>query len=62
MMPKFDLREADLERQDDDGILCRTCTAPADPEYEPHCMPCGLYWADCADGLWDDDVEWVEGE
>lgn len=57
-MPRVNLQEADLERQDDDGTFCRSCRAPAEGD-GPYCVPCGDYWAECDAGLWDDiDEEW----
>jgi hypothetical protein len=51
-MGKVDLRKAEMEREEDDAIMCRTCNAPAEDEWEPHCRSCGMYWQDCANGLW----------
>lgn len=52
-MPKFSIDEALAEKVDDDATFCRSCTAPAE-EGSPYCMPCGSYWEDCMNGLWDD--------
>lgn len=43
MMPKIDLRQADLEREDDAKIMCRSCHFPAIGE-GPYCGPCKDYW------------------
>jgi hypothetical protein len=56
-MGKVNIREAELEREDDDAIMCRTCNSPAEDEFEPYCMSCGMYWRDCINGLWDDAVQ-----
>jgi hypothetical protein len=53
-MPKFDIRKAELEKQEDDAVGCRTCSAPAHEQYEPYCMSCGIYWKDCDEGLFAD--------
>lgn len=53
-MAKIVLREADIERQDDDETFCRSCNSPAEEGFEPFCFICGSYWKDCADGLWQD--------
>lgn len=53
-MPKINISEALLEKDERDGDLCRTCYSPAEEPYEPYCMHCGLYWEDVENGLYDD--------
>ena len=38
-----------------DGLVCVTCTAPADDEADGYCMACRSYWDECSRGLWNDD-------
>jgi hypothetical protein len=52
-MPKVSLSEALAEKEEDDAITCKTCNAPADDEYAPYCMSCGIYWKDCGNGLYE---------
>lgn len=56
-MGKINIRQAEIEREDDATIMCRTCNSPAEDEWEPYCMSCGMYWQDCINGLWDDAVQ-----
>jgi rubrerythrin len=46
------LREA-LDDVEEQAWQCRTCTAPFDDEHKPYCRHCGMYWQDCANGLWE---------
>ena len=57
--PQFDPRDAVLEAQEARRWSCASCDAPIDPdntEHPNHCWPCGSYWEDVANGLWDDPV------
>ncbi|WP_425099149.1 hypothetical protein [Tropicibacter sp. S64] len=53
-MPRVDLRSAIAEKEERDGDICRSCSASADPEWEPYCFQCGSYWRDVDDGLFAD--------
>lgn len=52
-VPKINISDALLEKEEHDSVTCKSCTAPAVEGYEPYCMSCGMYWQDCANGLWD---------
>ncbi|KGM86752.1 hypothetical protein rosmuc_03045 [Roseovarius mucosus DSM 17069] len=54
-MPKIDLRQALAEAEERQGDLCRSCNAPAEEGWEPHCASCGSYWRDADEGLYQDD-------
>ena len=58
-MPRISIQDALAEKEDDDGILCKTCKAPAE-EGSPYCWMCASYWEDCDNGLWQDD--WPEAK
>ena len=53
-MPRVSVRNALAEKEERDGDICRTCRAPAEEGFEPHCRSCSLYWRDCAEGVFDD--------
>lgn len=55
--PNFDRRDAEMEAQDAKRWNCDSCGAPIDPaiaQCPGYCWPCGSYWDDVANGLWDD--------
>ncbi len=56
-MPKVRLSDAAAEKEEADGIVCKTCSAPAVEGHEPYCTSCALYWQDVANGLFDDRFE-----
>ncbi len=64
--PPFDSRAAALERQEARRWSCASCGAPIDPdraEYPSYCWPCGSYWQDVADGLWEYPIpEFIEDQ
>lgn len=53
LMPKVDLRKAELEAEERAGDLCQ-CGRAAEEAWEPHCMLCGSYWRDVDQGLFND--------
>lgn len=46
-------REAKLQADDASTWKCETCETIVD-QGARYCWPCGSYWEDCRNGLWDD--------
>jgi hypothetical protein len=53
-MPKVNIQDALAEKEADDVLKCKTCSAPSEDGYEPYCRHCYMYWQDCNNGLYDD--------
>jgi len=50
-----DVREAWAEAEEVRSWTCRTCVEPSE-DGSPYCRSCRAYWADVADGMFDQDA------
>ena len=49
-------REAFLQVEDVENIQCSTCLNVA-VEGSQYCVSCGIYWEDCRNGIFDQELE-----
>ena len=57
MPPPPDRAAAAAEAEESRRWSCASCGAPIDPaaqEYPGYCWPCGSYYEDVANGLWEE--------